>query len=95
MGNKVLSFGEVLWDAFGDGKKAGGAPMNVARHLVQQGMDVSFASSVGMDSSGDALIAFLKTNGLYSDLIQQDVDRQIEDAGEEIELDGQIGRAHV
>ncbi|WP_162996656.1 carbohydrate kinase family protein [Mucilaginibacter celer] len=72
MKNTVLSFGEVLWDAFGDGKKAGGAPMNVARHLVQQGVDVSFASSVGMDSSGDGLIAFLKTSGLFSDLIQQD-----------------------
>src|SRR5438067_8580425 len=72
MGNQVLSFGEVLWDAFGDGKKAGGAPMNVARHLVQQGVKTTFASSVGMDSSGDALIGFLKTNDLYSDLIQQD-----------------------
>lgn len=71
MKNQVLSFGEVLWDAFGDGKKAGGAPMNVARHLVQQGVNVTFASSVGMDNSGDALIEFLKSNGLYSDLIQQ------------------------
>jgi hypothetical protein len=33
---KILCFGEVLWDAFGNEKKAGGAPMNVARHLVQQ-----------------------------------------------------------
>ncbi|WP_295717496.1 carbohydrate kinase [Mucilaginibacter sp.] len=72
MKNQVLSFGEVLWDAFGDGKKAGGAPMNVARHLVQQGVKVAFASSVGMDSSGDALIGFLKSNDLYSDLIQLD-----------------------
>ncbi|WP_413669826.1 carbohydrate kinase [Mucilaginibacter sp. Mucisp86] len=72
MGNQVLSFGEVLWDAFGDGKKAGGAPMNVARHLVQQGVKTTFASSVGMDNSGDALIGFLKSNDLYSDLIQQD-----------------------
>jgi fructokinase len=72
MKNQVLCFGEVLWDAFGDGKKAGGAPMNVARHLVQQGVKVALASSVGMDNSGDTLIEFLKSNGLYSDLIQQD-----------------------
>ncbi|QEC76058.1 carbohydrate kinase family protein [Mucilaginibacter ginsenosidivorax] len=72
MKNQVLSFGEVLWDAFGDGKKAGGAPMNVARHLVQQGVKVAFASSVGLDNSGDMLIEFLKSNGLYSDLIQQE-----------------------
>ena len=43
----ILCFGEILWDAFGDEKVAGGAPMNVARHLVQQGADVLFASSVG------------------------------------------------
>ena len=72
MNNRVLSFGEVLWDAFGDGKKAGGAPMNVAMHLVQQGVSVAFASSVGMDNSGDNLIAFLQKNGLYSPLIQRD-----------------------
>jgi len=69
---KILCFGEVLWDAFGDEKKAGGAPMNVARHLVQQHMDVAFASRVGTDASGNELLEFLKQNGLFSDLIQQD-----------------------
>src|ERR1700744_311085 len=69
---KILCFGEVLWDAFGEEKKAGGAPMNVARHLVQQHMDVAFASRVGTDASGDELVEFLKQNGLYSSLIQSD-----------------------
>ncbi len=69
---KILCFGEVLWDAFGEEKKAGGAPMNVARHLVQQHMDVAFASRVGSDASGDGLVDFLKQNGLYSELIQTD-----------------------
>lgn len=69
---KILCFGEVLWDAFGEEKKAGGAPMNVARHLVQQHMDVAFASRVGADASGDGLVDFLKQNGLYSNLIQRD-----------------------
>jgi len=32
---KIICFGEVLWDTFEDGKKAGGAPMNVAMHLKQ------------------------------------------------------------
>jgi len=72
MNKQVLCFGEVLWDAFGDVKKAGGAPMNVARHLVQQGNDVLFASSVGIDPSGVELTTFLKENGLYSNLIQRD-----------------------
>jgi len=72
MSKKVLCFGEVLWDAFGDEKKAGGAPMNVARHLVQQGVDTIFASRVGEDASGRELVDFLKNNGLYSDIIQLD-----------------------
>jgi fructokinase len=70
--NNILCFGEILWDTFGDKKIAGGAPMNVARHLVQQHMNVLFASRVGKDASGDGLLDFLKTNGLYSELIQAD-----------------------
>ncbi|QQL48301.1 carbohydrate kinase family protein [Mucilaginibacter ginkgonis] len=72
MNQKVLCFGEVLWDAFGDGKKAGGAPMNVAWHLKQQGADVQFASSLGKDASGDELFAFLEKSDLDSPLIQRD-----------------------
>jgi fructokinase len=68
----ILCFGEILWDTFGTEKVAGGAPMNVARHLVQQGADVSFASRVGSDESGKALIGFLKAGDLYSELIQTD-----------------------
>lgn len=72
MKNQVLCFGEVLWDAFGDEKKAGGAPMNVARHLLQQGISAQLASRIGVDASGQELADFLKNNGLYSSLIQQD-----------------------
>lgn len=68
----ILCFGEILWDAFGDEKVAGGAPMNVARHLVQQHNNVLFASRVGKDAPGDGLVEFLKSSGLYSDLIQTD-----------------------
>lgn len=70
----ILCFGEVLWDAFGDEKKAGGAPMNVALHLAKQGANVQLASSVGEDDAGFELGDFLKHNGLYSNFIQQDED---------------------
>jgi len=70
--NNILCFGEILWDAFGEEKVAGGAPMNVARHLVQQGAKVTFASRVGTDESGNGLVDFLKASGLYSNLIQLD-----------------------
>ncbi|WCT11492.1 carbohydrate kinase family protein [Mucilaginibacter jinjuensis] len=74
MNNQVLCYGEVLWDTFGKTRKAGGAPMNVAWNLKQQGKNVVFASSVGSDALGDELINFLQKNGLYSPLIQQDKD---------------------
>jgi len=70
--NNILCFGEILWDAFGDEKVAGGAPMNVARHLVQQGASVSFSTRVGKDESGQGLVEFLKDNDLYSALVQED-----------------------
>lgn len=72
MKKNILCLGEVLWDAFGDVKKAGGATMNVAFHLQQQGSDVVFASRLGTDASGVELADFLKDNGLYGDLMQLD-----------------------
>src|SRR5689334_22875172 len=71
MNKTILCFGEVLWDAFGDGKQPGGATMNVAFHLLQQGAHVSFASSVGNDKPGLELLAFLKENYLYGELVQR------------------------
>ena len=68
----IICFGEILWDAFGDEKIAGGAPMNVARHLVQQGANVVFATRVGTDESGLGLVEFLMENGLFSDLVQME-----------------------
>jgi fructokinase len=82
---QVLCFGEILWDTFEDGKKPGGAPMNVAMHLAQQGVDVAFASRVGEDPSGDELVEFLKLNNLLSDLIQRDNELPTCEVG--IELD--------
>ncbi|SDS36557.1 fructokinase [Mucilaginibacter mallensis] len=72
MNNKVLCFGEVLWDTFGNEKKAGGAPMNVAAHLAQQKVDVGFASRIGSDEPGIKLAGVLKKSGLFSELIQVD-----------------------
>lgn len=67
----ILCFGEVLWDTFGDGKQPGGATMNVAFHLMQQGAHVCFVSSVGDDKPGLELLEFLKENNLYNPLIQR------------------------
>jgi len=72
MKNQVLCFGEVLLDTFDSGKEPGGAPMNVALHLVKQGLNASLASRVGNDADGRKLSAFLKTSRLDPALIQID-----------------------
>lgn len=72
MNKQVLCFGEVLWDAFGTEKKAGGAPLNVARQLRQQGVNASLSSRIGTDASGADLLSFLENHQLASPLIQQD-----------------------
>jgi fructokinase len=70
MNKTILCFGEILWDDFGDGKTPGGATMNVAFHLMQQGARVCFVSSVGNDKPGVELLEFLKDNNLFNPLIQ-------------------------
>ncbi|NEU08713.1 carbohydrate kinase [Flavihumibacter sp. R14] len=72
MNKQVLCFGEVLWDTFQEGKIAGGAPMNVAMHLRQQGVSASLASRIGEDEDGNKLREFLNTHNLDSELLQHD-----------------------
>jgi len=93
MDKHVLCFGEVLWDTFDDGKKPGGAPMNVAMHLAQQQVNVAFASRVGDDEAGDELVEFLKRNNLFSDLIQRDP--QLPTCEVTVELDEQQHATYI
>jgi len=72
MNKQVLCFGEVLWDTFGDEQKPGGAPMNVAMHLMKQGVNTSLLSRLGNDDAGHELSEFLKLHKLNSGLIQTD-----------------------
>lgn len=72
MNAQVICFGEVLWDTFEDGKKPGGAPMNVAINLQKQHIDAFMVSSIGNDQAGDELVQYLRENHLYSTLIQRD-----------------------
>jgi fructokinase len=68
----VICFGEVLWDILPMGKKPGGAPMNVAYHLHQLGINSAIISRVGNDQSGEELLRFLHSIGLSTDLCQID-----------------------
>lgn len=72
MSKKVVCFGEMLWDCFQDEEIPGGAPMNVALHLNQLGLDVKLISRLGMDSHGERLLDFIRFYKLNTDLVQID-----------------------
>ena len=66
---KAVAYGEVLWDVFGNEKKIGGAPLNVALRMKTLGCDVAMISCVGNDQDGDAIINQVKNLGLDTNAI--------------------------
>jgi len=68
---KVICFGEVLWDMLPSGKMPGGAPMNVAFHLNNFGLDSAIISRIGTDDLGDELLDFMQSAGLNTTLVQR------------------------
>lgn len=68
----VIGLGELLWDDFPDGKRAGGAPANVAFQANQLGCRGLVASRVGTDADGDELLRELTDRDLDLSLIQRD-----------------------
>ncbi|MER0438797.1 carbohydrate kinase [Emticicia sp. W12TSBA100-4] len=67
----IVCFGEVLWDLLPTGKIAGGAPMNVAVHANQLGLDAIMISAVGDDELGEGITSFLSSRGLSVSTIQK------------------------
>lgn len=67
---RIICFGEILWDMLPKGKMPGGAPMNVAFHLNQLGLDASPLTALGKDDLGFELAEFLKNKQISTDLIQ-------------------------
>ena len=56
---KVYCFGEVLFDVYQTIKFPGGAPMNVALHLLQHGKESYLISKLGNDKNGLKLVEFI------------------------------------
>ena len=67
---RIISFGEVLWDLFPEGARFGGAPANFACHAAAQGSDVTMISAVGDDARGHDAIKVLDGYGIHTELIQ-------------------------
>lgn len=68
----IVGLGELLWDHFGDVRRPGGAPANVAFHAGQLGGCGVVCSRVGRDEAGDALLDFLQSQRLDTSEIQRD-----------------------
>ncbi|MCV9927855.1 carbohydrate kinase [Flavobacterium sp. LS1R49] len=68
---KAVAYGEVLWDVFGNEKKIGGAPLNVALRMKTLGCEVAMISCIGNDEDGQAIIDQVKSLGLETDAIMQ------------------------
>lgn len=66
----VVCFGEILWDNLPNGKRPGGAPMNVAYHLHKLGLQSHLISSIGNDRAGNELVDFLDGIGVDTHWIQ-------------------------
>ena len=68
----IISVGEIVWDIFGNKQILGGAPLNVAYHLIQLGQQVKLVSRVGSDNLAASTLKQITDIGLSADDIQQD-----------------------
>lgn len=68
----TVCFGEVLWDIFPAGSRAGGAPFNVAYNLDKMGVEVHMISKVGNDKLGNELLNQIQNWNISTDFIQID-----------------------
>ena len=61
---KALSFGEILWDVFGEERTLGGAPLNVLGHIRRLGGDSGIISAVGDDELGHLTVERIDELGI-------------------------------
>jgi len=60
----ILCIGEIIWDLFDEEKALGGAPINVARHLLRLGDRATVLSAVGNDPLGREALEQLESFGI-------------------------------
>ena len=68
----IVCYGEVLWDIFPSGARAGGAPFNVAYNLTKMGVEANIISRVGNDEYGNTLLKQINEWRMSSEHIQID-----------------------
>lgn len=85
MRQKVVCFGETLWDVFPDKKLIGGAPLNVALRLSSLGNEVRMISKIGQDQEAQDLLQYLKEEKLSINGIQ--IDPELSTGNVQVHLD--------
>ena len=68
----IIAIGEVVWDIFPDHEALGGAPVNVAYHLVSLGLPVRAITRIGADELGSKTLEHITAMGLSINGIQRD-----------------------
>lgn len=74
MDKKVICFGEVLWDDFGETKTIGGAPLNVCYHLSKLNVVPLIVSQVGKDLLGGQIVDQIDQWGIDGRYLRQVAD---------------------
>lgn len=73
MAQKIICYGEVLWDIFPNGqRKIGGAPLNVALRLKSTGCDSKLITRIGDDVLGKKIMEYVAAQELPVDTFQMD-----------------------
>lgn len=66
----IACFGEMLWDMLPTGRQPGGAPLNVAVHLHNFGLNALIISRIGHDDLGAELRAFVESKNISTHYVQ-------------------------
>ena len=73
---KVCGLGEVLWDAFPDGEKFGGAPANFTCHCYSLGAQAYVVSCIGRDQRGVKAREFLDNHGVDTSCLSESAEHE-------------------
>ena len=71
MSNRMLAFGEIIWDVYPDAEHIGGASFNFCAHFVRMGGLAAMVSGVGDDRLGDAALEKVRGFGISDAYIQR------------------------
>ncbi|MEA1986767.1 MAG: PfkB family carbohydrate kinase [Candidatus Marinimicrobia bacterium] len=74
--NRVIIFGEILFDIFENKELLGGAPFNVAKHLKEFGLEPIIISRIGNDERGKTILRKMKLWNMETSGIQIDEKHQ-------------------